>query len=242
MIFVLVSGQDESQIYRDLIRFKPEGLTANAWAVRAGVSRTIWADVRRHGNPSRKTLEKLLTAVGSSIAEFEALRLGPDRRQSPSGGTGTSLGDPRRGWTAGQLPSLPLVGSTLAGEWGGRGSHVEVTGLRTSQIIDRLVRPLSLAADPDAFALTIVGDSMWPRFQPGSRVAVSPRSTVVIGDDVLVRLRGNDAQAEVQRALILRLIKRSAKSYELRQFNPDQTIQIDADQVEAVQKIVGELI
>jgi SOS-response transcriptional repressor LexA len=180
--------------------------------------------------------------VGSSIAEFEALRLGPDPRQSPSGGTGTSLGDPRRGWTPAHLLPLALVGSTLAGEWAGRGSHVEVTELRMSQIIDRLPRPVSLAGDPDAFALTIVGDSMWPRFRPGSRVAVSPRSPVSIGDDVLVKLCAEEAEAEVQRALILRLINRSAKIYEFRQFNPDRTIEIDPDRVAAVQKIVGELI
>jgi phage repressor protein C with HTH and peptisase S24 domain len=112
---------------------------------------------------------------------------------------------------------------------------VEVTELRTSEIIDRLPRPASLGGDPDAFALTILGNSMWPRFQRGSRVAVSPRSPVAIGDDVLVRLRAGHA-------LILRLIDRTAKSYELRQFNPDQTIELHADEVEAVQRIAGELI
>ncbi|HEX6218936.1 MAG TPA: hypothetical protein VFZ35_06645, partial [Sphingomicrobium sp.] len=67
---------EESQLYRDLMRLKPDGWTANAWAVRAGVSRTVWTDMRRHGNPSRRTLEKLLAAAGSSLAEFEALRVG----------------------------------------------------------------------------------------------------------------------------------------------------------------------
>ena len=51
----------------------PEGLSPNAWAVKAGVSRTVWADMRRHGNPSRRTLELLLAAADSSLAEFEAL-------------------------------------------------------------------------------------------------------------------------------------------------------------------------
>ena len=67
-----MTPSQESDIYRQLMRFKPEDLSANAWAVRAGVSRTVWADMRRHGNPSRRTLEKLLGAVGSSLAEFEA--------------------------------------------------------------------------------------------------------------------------------------------------------------------------
>ena len=65
-----------ARLIEELMRFKPDGLTANGWAVQAGVSRTIWADLRRHGNPSRRTLEKLLAAAGSSLAEFEALRVG----------------------------------------------------------------------------------------------------------------------------------------------------------------------
>ena len=73
---------EDSPIYRDLMRFKPDELTPNAWAVKAGVSRTVWTDMRRHGNPSRRTLEKLLAAASSSLAEFEALRLGPQASAS----------------------------------------------------------------------------------------------------------------------------------------------------------------
>ena len=71
-----MADAEESQLYRDLMRFKPDGLTANGWAVKAGVSRSVWADMRRHGNPSRRTLAKLLAVAGSSLAEFEALQVG----------------------------------------------------------------------------------------------------------------------------------------------------------------------
>ena len=68
---------DEGRLLlEELMRFKPAGLTANAWAVKAGISRNFWNDLRRHGNPSRRTLEKLLSAADSSLAEFEALRVG----------------------------------------------------------------------------------------------------------------------------------------------------------------------
>src|SRR6187455_3069515 len=96
---------DESAIYRDLMRFKPDRLTPNAWAVRAGVSRTVWADMKRHGNPSRRTLEKLLAAAGSSLAEFEALRIGAATGAPPppaASGVGEAR---RRGWAQAPLPS-----------------------------------------------------------------------------------------------------------------------------------------
>ena len=99
---------EESQIYHDLMRLKPDDLTPNAWAVKSGVSRTVWTDMRRHGNPSRKTLEKLLIAAGSSLAEFEALRIGEaSSRTAQSVG---ALGDVRaKHWPGAPLPPIPLI-------------------------------------------------------------------------------------------------------------------------------------
>jgi hypothetical protein len=235
-----MAGADESQVYRDLIRFKPEGLTPNAWAVKAGVSRTVWADMRRHGNPSRRTLEKLLSAAGSSLAEFEALRIGADA-VSNAGAEGRVGELRRRGWTPGPLPPLPLVASNLGGEWDWAEGGVELLELRPDRIVDRLPRPPSLAGDPAAFALTVVGDSMWPRFRPGRRVAVSPGSPVTIGDDVLVRL-ARQPGVEHQPALLKELVKRTGSFLELRQFNPGITFRVDCSDVEAIQKVPGEVI
>lgn len=228
-----MATDEDSQIYRDLMRFKPDGLSPNAWAVEAGVNRTVWADMRRHGNPSRRTLEKLLAAAGSSLAEFEALRIGEPVR-SPA--EGASVGESkRRGWAAQAPPPLNLRESSLAGEWGGAGSGIEMMKVRSTEL-DRLSRPPSLAGDPDAYAVTIVGDSMWPRFRPGRRLAVSPRSPVAIGDDVLVRLREQEGLV-----LLKALVRRTAAFLELRQFNPDKSIRIDTADIESIEKVAGEL-
>jgi hypothetical protein len=184
----------------------------------------------------------LLAAIGSSLAEFEALRLGPELRQLVAISAG--FGDSRWAWNPAPLPPLPLVASSFGGEWGGTGSQVEVTEIRPRDLLERLSRPLSLAHDPDGFALTVVGASMWPRFRTHSRLAISPRSTVAVGDDVLVRLR-SPRRTElngIERALIMHLVKRTAGRFHLRQFNPDLTIQVDGEQVDAVLKIAGELI
>ena len=239
-----VAALGESQIYRDLMRFRPEGLSPNAWAVKAGVSRTVWADMRRHGNPSRRTLEKLLDAAGSSLAEFEMLRLGPEPRRAAESTSTGEIRDSRWTWTAAPLPLLPLVASGLAGEWGEAGSRIELTEIRPGEVVERLPRPASLASDPGAFAVTIVGDSMWPRFRPGSRIAVSPRSPARIGDDVLTQLKPGAGAAHdgVERVLLKQLVRRSATAFELRQFNPDLTFAVDAVEVEAILRIPGELI
>ena len=232
-------GEIGEQLYADLMRLRPDGLTANAWAVKAGVSRAIWADIRRHGNPSRKTLEKLLTAAESNLAEFEALRIGPapaDQLQPLS----PQLGEAARPWRQAPLAPLPVVASQPAGEWDGTGSGLEAIRISSGQVIDRLARPPSLAADPDAYAVTIVGDSMWPRFRPGRRVAVSPAAPVGIGDDVLVVLTGDGDKS--RKALLKELVRRSAASVELRQFNPDKTFVVEAGGIESIYKVAGEVI
>ncbi|HET8750785.1 MAG TPA: S24 family peptidase [Sphingomicrobium sp.] len=231
-----MTDADGSQIYLDLMRFKPEGWTPNAWATNAGVSRTVWSDMRRHGNPSRRTLEKLLTAAGSSLAEFEALRIG----RKPSEASSTSALEDRAApaWGRPSLPPLPLVATAMAGEWGGEG--VELTELRGGEILDRVSRPQSLANDRTAYAATIVGDSMWPRFRPGRRVAISPKAPVAIGDDVLVKFKGGGSGG-ADLVLIKELVRRSAGGLKLRQFNPDVTFDVPSEEVAVVEKVLGEL-
>jgi phage repressor protein C with HTH and peptisase S24 domain len=235
-----MAGADESQIYRELMRFKPEGLSANAWAVKAGVSRTVWADMRRHGNPSRRTLEKLLTAAGSSLAEFEALRVGaePNHLGKSAGSVGEGG---RRGWNPAQPQPLPLLATALAGEWGNPGSRIELLEVENGRSIERLPRPPSLAADGEAYAITVVGDSMWPRFRPSRRIAVSPRSPIAIGDDVLVILVER-SPAGNRLVLVKELVRRTSTDIELRQFNPDATLSVSTAEVETIHRVCGELI
>jgi hypothetical protein len=226
------------QLHDDMMRLRPEGLSANAWAVKAGVSRTIWADIRRHGNPSRKTLEKLLAAAGSSLAEFEALRIGAPPSTNPQ--FLPKLGEVGRPWGQPSLPPMPVLDSGPNGEWGGNGTQIEALRIRRENVVDRIIRPASLAADSEAYAITVLGDSMWPRFRPGRRVAVSPAAPVGIGDDVVVLLRRDGRGG--QDALLKEIVRRSADMIELRQFTPDRTFAVSADAIEAVHKVLGEVI
>jgi len=230
----------QSQLHRDLMRFKPDGLTANGWAVKAGVSRSVWADMRRHGNPSRRTLAKLLAVAGSSLAEFEALQIGETSAPSIATTTLAGVSDSlAHGWRSAPLAPVPLLSTIIGGEWGDGGQHIEMTVVDTSEVAEQLSRPASLASDSNAYAVTIVGDSMWPRFRPGRRVFVSPKAPVAIGDDVMVRLRQAGEQSVI-RVLIKELLRRTAGFVELRQFNPDIGFRVEADDIAAIHKVVGE--
>jgi hypothetical protein len=230
---------EESQLFRDLMRLKPDGWTANAWAVRAGVSRTVWTDMRRHGNPARRTLEKLLTVAGSSLAEFEALRIGA-RQDADRVDQGLAVADRNAPpWHGRTLPPLPVVAASPGGQWSAGEIEVELTELESGSILERLPRPASLSDDPGAFAFAVVSGAMWPRFRPGRRIAVSPKATVETGEDVLVTLASEPGGRSS--VLIAELVERSADQIALRQFHPEVTFRIAADQVSAVGKVMGEL-
>ena len=225
-------SEEGEQLFEELMRFKPDGLTANGWAVKAGVSRTIWADLRRHGNPSRRTLEKLLGAAGSSLAEFEALRV--THSDELAGADERKIAESGRAWRGAPPATLPLLATSLAGVWH-EGSEIALHSIDQSTIVGRVDRPAALASDPDAYAVTMVGQSMWPRFRAGRRLLVSPASPVTVGDDVLVQLSGG-------KAMIKELVRRSAAKAGLRQFNPDQVFSVDASEIVAIHKILGEAI
>lgn len=144
-----------------------------------------------------------------------------------------------------KLPDIPLMGTALGIKTFDPEEQIELTEVDADNVLDHLARPASLARDHEAYALTIVGDSMWPRFRPGRRVIVSPRAAISIGDDVVVQLRGVEGEADyrerVAAVLIKELVRRTASHIELRQFNPDVTFRIDAARIAKIHKVVGEV-
>jgi len=151
-------------------------------------------------------------------------------------GTGMSAAEVRDAWTMpGKVKPVPLLGTAMGGDWEGL-ADVELTELRLTEVLDYLGRPSSLADDPDAYAVEITGTSMVPRFEPGERVFVSPKSPVRIGDDVIVQLRAanpstSDLADTVTAVLIKRLLRRNAEYVELRQFNPEQIFRVPIESI-----------
>jgi phage repressor protein C with HTH and peptisase S24 domain len=229
-----------NQLYDRLMAIKPEELSLNAWALRAGVSRTFFNDVRKRGNVRHDSLEKILRAAGVTLADFET---GQAKVATEVRGTGMSAADVRRAWTGPESAKpVPVVGTAFGGEWS---EGVEMLELHLAEVLDYLGRPPSIATDPDAYAVEIIGDSMAPRYEPGERVFVSPRSPVRIGDDVIVQLRSAEgaeqAADQITMVLIKRLVRRGPTSIELRQFNPDTTFRIEAERIASVHRVRGRL-
>ncbi len=223
-----VTCDTDPPLLTDLMRFKPDGWSANAWAIKAGVSRTVWTDIRRHANPSRRTLDKLLAAAGSSLAEFEALRIGAPSPQQASEAVST-LADRGIGWRAAPLAAIPLH---VAHAHADRAFGLALLRFDPRRSSGSVQRPASLAAEASAFALPVVDDAMRPRFRPGHCIIVVPGRAVVAGDDVLAVIGdGLAAVAEV--------IERRRDRTVVRQHRPGTAVELLPV---AVHLIVGEAL
>ena len=62
--------------------------------------------------------------------------------------------------------------------------HLTQNMVSLVESIGQLGQPLIVSTDAQAYALPIVGNSMWPRFRPGMRIAVSARAPAASSDDV----------------------------------------------------------
>lgn len=224
-------------LYRLLTTIKPLDLSEAEWARRAGVSSSFFQDVKKGRRPRADNLEKVVEAIGMSPAQFYALEAPVQTEVAAASGTG----DPRRAFYGQEpLPALPLHGTAMGAGEADIDEDVELVELHLGEVIEYLTRPLSLARDPGAYALTIIGDSMVPRFRPGERVAVAPREPTAIGDDVIVQLRGRDGDDDrIKMVLVKELVRRTAGHVELRQYNPDKVFRIEARRVAAMHKVKG---
>jgi phage repressor protein C with HTH and peptisase S24 domain len=110
--------------------------------------------------------------------------------------------------------------------------------LWNGDIIDTIPRPMNLAGAPKAYAVYIVGDSMEPRYYSGELAHIHPGKPVTIGAFVLVQIRP-DHDGDTPKAVVKRLIKRSATKITLEQYNPPKKFDIKSDDIVSIHRVVG---
>lgn len=239
-----MSEAGASAMYEALMAVKPEGMSLSEWAKRAGVNRSIFNGIRAHGNPTMATLDRLLMAIDVDPSKFQA---GITPVRSEVRGAGIPPREINAAWAIPKAKAVPVLGTAFGSDLEDI-DGIETTELMLSEVLDYVPRPPSLANDETAYAVTTIGESMAPRFEPGELAFVSPKSPVNVGDDVLVQLKDpgengdhNQAAERVTLVLLKRLVRRSSKEIELRQFNPEKTFRVPLARVQSMHRVRGRL-
>ncbi|QTL02816.1 helix-turn-helix transcriptional regulator [Aquabacter sp. L1I39] len=188
------------------------GLSASGLAKKAGLdatafnrSKRITADGRPRW-PSTESIAKVLDATGASIEDFTALLEG--RQATPPAQRPAQPGFAEEAPAPARLRTIPHLGLAQAG----KGGYFDDAGFPVGAGWDEIVFPG--VEDEHAYALEIAGDSMLPVYREGDIVIVSPTASVRRGDRVIVKTREGEVLAK-------ELVRRTARTVELRSLNPD---------------------
>jgi len=174
------------------------GLSPSGLARRAGLDPTSFnLSKRRTADgksrwPSTESLAKVLEATGAALEDFSALVTGARTIPERSSRARTRI---------------PLIGMAQAGASG----FFDDGGYPAGAGWD--VVELPATTDPNAYALSISGNSMEPVYRDGDTIIVSPAAPVRTGDRVVAR--------DVHGAVMAKLLsRRTAGRIELTSLNP----------------------
>lgn len=110
--------------------------------------------------------------------------------------------------------------------------------LFNGEVVEVMRRPDNLIGVAGAYAVYVTGSSMEPRYHPGEVAHIHPGKPVMPGAYVLVQRKpGHDGEPPL--AVIKRLVKRSGSKIVLEQHNPSKIIEIRADEVVSIHRVVG---
>lgn len=159
---------------------------------------------------------------------------------------GDVVADKRTGYNPGPAgkpfnfpKSLPVFGTAIGADLNFEGERdpIETHIVELTEEIDWIGRPPAFEGRRDVYALYISGSSMEPRHEPGDPVIVDPKRPPSPGDDVIVQIRAEGSD-EVKAALIKRLVRRTARHIELRQYNPSLTFTVNIDRVHSIHRVI----
>jgi len=124
---------------------------------------------------------------------------------------------------------VPVYGRAQGGPAGEFEFNGEVMGWES--------RPPMLEGVPDAYAIYVDGDSMYPRYKPGETVWINPSKPPSRGDDVIVQLHPVEEHGS-QRGFIKEFVKWSPNHLVVCQHNPAGELTYDRNDVKTMHTIV----
>ena len=208
------------------------GLTQAALARKASAfGESVSQQVVQHLTSGRNTNSKSLVPIAKALdVSVEWLMTGEGGSFTVKGGPANLRSAKASARDVRDQERVPVLGMAECGPDG--------WSLWNGDIIDTIARPMNLVGAPKAYAVYIVGDSMEPRYYSGELAHIHPGKPVTIGAFVLVQLRP-DHDGDTPKAVVKRLIKRSATKIVLEQYNPAKKFEIKTADIVSLHRVVG---
>lgn len=131
-----------------------------------------------------------------------------------------------------------VVGSKLSGEnvkipvYGQAVGGVDGEFIMNGSVLFDVLAPPSLAGISGAYAVSVSGDSMYPRYEDGEICFVDPKRRVKKGDYVIVQVQTEEEGPIL--AYVKKFVRHNAEELVLEQFNPAKEIRFPSRQVASV--------
>ncbi len=175
-------------------------------------------------NSRGDTLAKLAEIMGVDVRTLTGERLAPST-VTPA--------------AAVQIPAfatLPLdlpVYGTAAGS-NGDGAFI----FSSHDVVDRVRRPASLAANKVAYGLYVEGDSMEPQLYAGELIIADPSKKPRPRDRVVLVITRQDGEGTESVAYVKELVRVAADKVVVRQFNPAREMEFPRSSVASMHRVL----
>lgn len=183
-------------------------------ARRAGVSQQVIADIESGRTIRPRQLHEIAAALGTTIEQLD-----PEKYNSRSV----------------EPPTTPIYGDRdlpiYAAVEGGNGAMVI-----TFDPIAFTLRPAPLIGVKGGYGMYVVGESMFPAFEPGDTVLVNPHLPPSPGRDAVFFQSDGHGQTT---ATVKRLIKITSSEWKVQQWNPSKEFSLDRGLWTQCQVIIG---
>lgn len=208
-----------------------KGLTQQAVATALGVSRVAVTDWERDKNkPEISRVPRIVELLGGT-ADWYLNGVGASPfDQDNSSGWGASVpnatvGDRLEGFS---LDRIPVYGQAVGGVHG----EFVMNGVKLYDVLC----PPSLAGNRGAYAVSVSGDSMEPRYFDGEIAYIDPTRRAKRGDFVIAQIQSDDDSAPL--AYVKRFVKHTSEQLVLEQFNPSDILTFPHEKVVSVHLVV----
>ncbi|WP_331374835.1 LexA family transcriptional regulator [Sinorhizobium chiapasense] len=155
-------------------------------------------------------------------------------------------GDRRAGnGTAPAPPEVDKPNAEVGARIVGKGKKIPVFGqavggvdgefIMNGNVLYEVMAPPILSDISGAYAVSVSGDSMYPRYEDGEVCFVDPKRTVRRGDYVIAQIRLEENGALL--AYVKKFVRHNTAELVLEQFNPPKELRFDANTVHSVHYI-----